>query len=309
MDFSANNCKFVFPAYKYALGMQEITGYTENNIAVSFVTQDVTALMNDSAYFENQCSSPYFRYSGFWNVPDYAIQFTNTYLTDVKQYSINQKTLEPPLYTYQRMDNIAPEEYLFNATMKNRTDYISACPMTADYDYDVNAFKELAYKGGKGIKGRRAQYLTREYGLSGIYSSALYSDLNIPEDKILESLVYKNAEDYEFTDRDDLIEQRVKDYIKIKKFMEVKGRKGVKGHEGVKGYKGTDGYVDPDDASYYSGRILEFGARGFILSYTDDDHIGGAMIPMAYYEFHKPIYSNQDYLKISWNTNGFMEVQ
>ena len=69
------------------------------------------------------------------------------------------------------------------------------------------------------------------------------------------------------------------------------------------------GIINNRTGEFYSGRILEYGARGFILSYTDDKHVGGDMIPMAYYEFPRPLYSNQDYIKIVWNTNGFVEVE
>lgn len=313
MFFSAENPKYVFPAYRYALGTNEITGYNDNNIALSFVTQDVTALTNKN-YWTRDCASPFLRYSAFWFVPDYAIQFADMYLSNVYEGSINKDTDASAKYSYQRLANIEPEQYLFNASIKGREKYISACPMVKDLDYDVNAFKEVVYiKGSKGIKGqtlgRKAQYLTREYNLSGIYDKDLYSELNIPEDNIIENVLYKNAPSIEFKDRDDLIEKRVKEYVKIKKFVTIKGKKGTKGFVGIKGYKGAKGYRDPYDDSYYSGRILEFGARGFILSYTDDKHVGGNMIPMAYYEFHNPIYSNMDYIKINWNTNGFIEVK
>ena len=91
--------------------------------------------------------------------------------------------------------------------------------------------------------------------------------------------------------------------------LAAKGSKGKKGVKGIKGIKGTKGIVNPDTGEFYSGKILEYGARGFILSYTDENHVGGGMIPMAYYEFPKPLYSNQDYIKIVWNTNGFVEVE
>lgn len=311
MFWSAENPTYVFPAYKYALGTNEITGYNDCNVAVSFVTQDVTALTN-KYYWTRDCASPFLRYSAFWFVPDKAIQFADSYLMNVADGSVNKDTDASATTTYQHMTNTEPEYYLFNANVKGREKYISACPMIKDLDYDVNAFNEVVYiKGSKGIKGqtlgRKAKYLTKEYNLSGIYDQELYRTLNMPEDNIIEDLAFKRpGESFEFRDRDDLIEKRVKDYIKIDKLVSVKGQKGYKG---VKGYKGKKGYVNPYDHTYYSGRILEFGVRGFILSYTDDEHVGGGMIPMTYYEFPNTIYSNMDYIKINWNTNGFIEVK
>lgn len=308
MYWSAENPKYVFPAYKYALGTNEITGYNENNIALSFVTQDVTALTNKN-YWTRDCASPFLRYSAFWFVPDNAIQFADTYLTNVTTGSVNKDTDASSKFSYQYMTNTEPEYYLFTKGLKGREKYISACQMIKDLDYDVNAFNEVVYvKGSKGIKGtvpgRKAQYLTREYNLSGVYSKDLYTELNIPEDNIIEDLVfYRPAESLEFQDRDDLVEKRLKDYVKINKIVATKGSKGFKG------IKAKKGIVNPYNNVYYSGRILEYGARGFILSYTDDEHVGGGMIPMTYYEFPNPIYSNMDYIKINWNTNGFIEVK
>lgn len=317
MFWSATNPKFVFPAFKYALGTNEITGYNDNNIALSFVTQDVTALTNKN-YWSRDCASPFLRYSAFYYVPDYAIQFADTYVNSVFDASVNSVSEESGAYTYQEMTHLPPEHYLFTPGLKGANHYISASPMLKDLDYDVYAFYNVkGSKGSKGTKGtstlsRKAAYLTKEYRLSGVYNSDLYKELGIPEDYVIEDISYLNGNSVEFKDRDDLVVKRVQDYVKIKHSIDIKGlksKKGSKGVKGIKGYKGKKGFVDTQNDVYYSGRILEFGARGIILSYTDDDHRDGNMIPMAYYEFHNPIYSNQDYIKINWNTNGFIEVQ
>ena len=317
-DFSAGLNKFIFPAYKYALGMNEITGYSENNVALSWVTQDVTALTNKN-YWTRDCASPFLRYSAFWWVPDNAIQFADTYLTSVHEGSVNSKTEASGELTYQQMTNTEPEYYLFTKGLKGARHYLSACHVTGDLDYDVNAMQSVMMENGKMVSaGRKAKYLMSEYNLSGIYDKDLYADLGIPEDTVTESKLFKACADTIFQDREDLVSGRVINYVKQQKLLsqlELKGKNGSKGLKGLKGLKGTKGkkgvlgIVNKNTGDYYSGKILEYGARGFILSYTDENHVSGNMIPMAYYEFPKPLYSNQDYIKIVWNTNGFVEVE
>lgn len=296
-DFSAGLNKFIFPAYKYALGMNEITGYSENNVALSWVTQDVTALTNKN-YWQNDCASPFLRYSAFWRVPDNAIQFADTYLTDVHEGSVNIQTEASGELSYQQMTNTEPEYYLFTKGLKGAKHYLSACPVTGDIDYDVNAMKTVIIEDGKMVSaGRKARYLMSEYNLSGIYDKDLYSELGIPEDIVTENRLFKACADTIFQDRNDLVSARLVAHAKQQETLNT-ATKGLKGTKGVNG-----------GADYYSGRILEYGARGFILSYTDENHIDGNMIPMAYYEFPQPLYSNQDYIKIGWNINGFVEVE
>lgn len=317
-DFSAGLNKFIFPAYKYALGMNEITSYDNNNVALSWVTQDVTALTNKN-YWTRDCASPFLRYSAFWWVPDNAIQFADTYLQSVNEGSINSKTEASGELTYQNLTHTEPEYYLFTKGLKGARHYLSACPVTGDLDYSVTAMKGVMIENGQMVSAtRKAKYLMSEYNLSGIYSSSLYQDLNIPEDTVTESKLFKSCADTIFQDREDLVSGRVIDYVKTQKLLsqlELKGKngskglKGLKGLKGKKGKKGVNGIINNRTGEFYSGRILEYGARGFILSYTDDKHVGGDMIPMAYYEFPRPLYSNQDYIKIVWNTNGFVEVE
>lgn len=296
-DFSAGLNKFIFPAYKYALGMNEITGYENNNVALSWVTQDVTALTN-SAFWTRDCASPFLRFSAFWWVPDNAIQFAGTYLTDVQPGSVNMKTEASGELTYQQMTQTEPEYYLFTKGLKGSHHYLSACPVTGDIDYDVNAMQSVMRdsSGNVASASRKAKYLMSEYNLSGVYDKDLYNDLNIPEDTVIESRLFKTAADTIFKDRDDLVSARAIERAEIQKFVV----------ENTKGQSATKGLNNGD---FYSGKILEYGARGFILSYTDEEHVGGNMIPMAYYEFPSPMYSNQDYIKIAWSTNGFVEIE
>lgn len=299
-DFSAGLNKFIFPAYKYALGMNEITGYENNNVALSWVTQDVTALTNEH-YWTRDCASPFLRYSAFWWVPDNAIQFADTYLTNVQSGSVNSKTEASGETTYQRLANIEPEYYLFTKGLKGAHHYLSSCPVTGDIDYDVNAMQSVARDASGNIisASRKARYLIGEYNLSGVYDKDLYGDLNIPEDTITESRLFQTASDIIFQDRDDLVSARVANYAKTQKLISAS----------TKGQNGTSGIVNQKTGEFYSGKILEYGARGFILSYTDEKHVDGDMIPMAYYEFPSPMCSNQDYIKICWNMNGFVEIE
>lgn len=288
-DFSAGLKKFVFPAYKYALGRNEITSYDNNNIALSWVTQDVTALTNEH-YWEWTCGSPNLRYSAFYKIPDYAVRFAGMFVTDVEEGSVNASTNVSAEHSYQEMTQTPPEYYLFTKGLSDSelsSHYLSSCYVTGDLDYSVDALNDVKFdEAGEIVSApRKAMYLINEYNLSGVYDSDLYHDLGITEDPIIESKLFKTASDFIFQERDDLVSARNLKRQEVEKKYKLDAVKGEK------------------------GRALEFGAKGFILSYTDDSHRDGDMIPMTYYEFPQTIYSNQDYVRINWNADGFMEVE
>lgn len=288
-DFSAGLNKFVFPAYMYALGRNEITSYDDNNIALSWVTQDVTALTNEN-YWEQRCGSPNLRYSAFYEIPDYAVRFAGMFVTGIEEGSVNAGTNVSAERTYQELAQIPPEYYLFTKGLSDdsafSSHYLSSCHVTADLDYAVSAMNGAIYDDGKLVSAsRKARYLVTEYELSGVYDSDLYHDLGVTEDPIIESKLFKTASDFIFKDSEALTSARNAKRKEVEKLYKLDAVKGEK------------------------GRALEFGAKGFILSYTDDNHRDGDMIPIAYYEFPETIYSNQDYVRINWNADGFMEVE
>lgn len=274
MAFSAANKKFIFPAYMYALGTGQITGFGDNNISLSFITKPVP-----SAFDMN---SIYFKYYNFNSLEEGTIQDSLMYLTNVVDKSVNADTEKSASNTYEGMRQTPVEYYLFTKGYANK---LKECPLTADYDYNVNALKNK----------RLANYFRTEYDLHarwdpqyeevvGPYSQQKYQELGIKEEICTESMPFKTADAFEFQDRDDLIEKRLRLY-----------KKGQKGNAGIN--------------LSYDGHCLGYGSLGFILSYTDDKHKDDERIPMAYYEFAGPIFSNCDYIKINWNENGFIEAK
>lgn len=299
-DFSAANRKFVFPAFIYALGTRAIKGYNDGNVNVSFITKPIPFTGNDSF----DCMSPYMRYKDFQVLEEGTVQNSLQYVNNVYDISVNKDTDSSSMNTLEGMRHTPPEFYLFTKGYKNK---ISACPITADYDYTISAFKNKRLSG----------YFKGEYELSGAYDASIdevtgyydktkYYELGIKEDYVVESKPCKTADAFEFQDREDLVARRVDLFIKGRRNHIKSISQGTKG---IKGTKGQKGRIISTDNYDYDGHCLGYGALGFILSYADDTHINDDMIPMAYYEFHKPIYSNCDYIKINWNTNGFIEAE
>lgn len=300
-DFSAANRKFVFPAFIYALGTRTIQGYNDGNVNVSFITKPIPFTGND----QFDCMSPYMRYKDFQALEEGTVQDSLQYVTNVYDISVNKDTDSSSMNTLEGLRNTPPEYYLFTKGYKNK---ISGCAITADYDYTVSALKNKRlsayFRGEYELSGG---YDEKKNEVTGYYTKQKYYELGIPEDYVTESKPCKTADAFEFQDRDDLIARRVDLFIKGRKEYIKTLTTGVKGTKGTKGNKDR---IVTTNANYdYDGHCLGYGALGFILSYADDTHANGNMIPMAYYEFPKPIYSNCDYLKINWNTNGFIEAQ
>ena len=78
-DYSAANRKFVFNAYRYALGNNEITGFNENNIVLSWVIHDIPTITNVKGWFQEHTKDPMLRYSEFMKLPESTVQLADTY--------------------------------------------------------------------------------------------------------------------------------------------------------------------------------------------------------------------------------------
>lgn len=275
MAFSAANKKFVFPAYMYALGTGKITGFSDNNITLSFITKPIPSSFDMTSIF--------FKYYNFKGLEFGTLQESLQYVNNVRDGSVNADSETSSHNTYEALRRVPVERYIFT---KGNSERVSACPLTADFDYSPSALQNKRLSG----------YFRAEYELSGKwdeelqtvvgpYSHEEYNRMGVKEELVIESMPFKTGNAFEFQDREDLAEQRKKNFRKT-----------------YKGMKGADTYD-------YDGRALAYGSLGYILSYEDDTHRGGNRIPMAYYEFANPIFSNCDYIKINWNENGFIEAK
>ena len=268
-DYSAANRKFVFNAYRYALGTNEITGFNENNIVLSWVIHDIPTITNVKGWFEEHTKDPMLRYSEFMKLPESTVQLADTYLRSVQSTSVNKDTEALPEYTYQNMCDVPTRYYLFQ---KGSSKYLSACPVTASFDYH-----------GVNTSGRHLNALVNEYDLTNHYDQSSYYQLSIPEDDIIESRITQTADDVHFKDDDDKRDHRDSFYNPISATYT--------------GYKGRN------------RNILSMGAVGYLLSWRGDNMAYEDMIPMEYYQFENPIRSNFDAIDIKWNVNGFIEAE
>lgn len=268
-DFSAANRKMVFNAYRYALGTGQISGFNNNNIVLSWVIHDIPTITGVKGWFDVNALDPNLRYRDFMELPQATVQLADTYLRSVKTTSVDKDTEALPEYTYQNMCHTPASAYLFTKGLER---YVSACPVTKSYDYR-----------GPSTSGRHFDSLVQEYDLNNEYEQGAYYRLNIPEDDIIESRITQTCDDVNFKDDDE--------------------KKASRNH-----------YYNSISANYtgYKGRnenILAVGAVGYLLSWKGQNMQIPDMIPIAYYQFPKPVRSSFDQINIKWNVNGFIEAE
>ena len=54
---------------------------------------------------------------------------------------------------------------------------------------------------------------------------------------------------------------------------------------------------------------MDWGAGGFLLTYTDDEHKEEKEIPMVYIQFAKHFNSNNNHLDVDWHQDGIVKVE
>ena len=63
------------------------------------------------------------------------------------------------------------------------------------------------------------------------------------------------------------------------------------------------------DSEHGNKNAMDWGAGGFLLTYSDDEHKDGQEIPMVYIQFAKHFNSNNNHLEVDWHQDGIVKVE
>lgn len=258
--YTAKQPKYVFNAYKYALGTQQImhTDY-KDNMHVSIIKNSIA---DEIAGYVSSITT---NYGTIQDASDNNMINTEMCLFNGKLGSNNINTSLSATVSYENMFNI-PCSAILAKPIENK-EKIKNSILNGDDEYDIWV-KDKTDK----IAEKHMKYT---YDFETRYNENEYEALNVDETYITEDSSFIAADNYEYS-------------ITLKNPINAD---------------------DLETQGLDTNGIMSCGCKGILLSYCDSKHYDRNMIPMMYYEFEKPIYSNNNTLNIEWNTNGILRVE
>lgn len=194
---------------------------------------------------------------------------TNLTLKDIAINSVNKDTEKLPDNTIQELRNIPVKEIIFSGEYKNTN--AKNCKVYKDLEYeDGLKYEQISNQPSETNKSKKEKYR---------YFQNEYNFSN----------------DYDKSEYDSL--NVTLDYL-LESRICVNAANFFVSNSTYTDMNKTPVNLFPNGCCY-----------GIILSYTDDSYKDGKMIPMIYYEFANPIYTNNNTLEIEFNQNGIFKVE